>query len=389
MSGDWSVGSDRPLTVTIDGTDWLYGQRAVRRHVVNLVKLVGTFGEGVEYRIFLNRFRKSPYPEKPPIRPNVKLRTLPCPRRLFDRLNGWNLLPVNFIAGSTDIYHAAGANLFRCRARQYLYTMGGLAVFARSDLMPPGYVRQKQALLRSAFTRITHFLAVSETTRNELITLLDIPPERITAIPLGVDEEFKPLDPEESEAELKKEFPLRRPYALYVGGVQSNKNIAGLLKAFSLASRGVLASHQLVLAGPLDPDDRGTTEALARSGLGDRLLLTGTQQGETLVRLYSSADLFVFPSFYEGWTSPPLEAMACGVPVVASRASSIPETVGDAALLVDPGDPEDIARGMVRIVEDEELRSRLRERGFSRAAQFTWKRSICATVELYRKLGSG
>ena len=116
------------------------------------------------------------------------------------------------------------------------------------------------------------------------------------------------------------------------------------------------------------------------------MVLTGHQDGETLVRLYSAADLFVFPSLYEGWTSPPLEAMACGVPVVASRASSLPETVGDAAELVDPLDPADIARGMARVVEDPARRAELRRRGLARAAKFTWERSISATVDLYRRL---
>ncbi len=106
------------------------------------------------------------------------------------------------------------------------------------------------------------------------------------------------------------------------------------------------------------------------------------------MRFYGAADLFVFPTFYEGWTSPPLEAMACGVPVVASNASSVPETVGDAAVLVDPNDPAAIARGMCRVLEDASLRQALTAKGFARAALFTWEKTVKSMVELYARLGA-
>ncbi|HAK97234.1 MAG TPA: glycosyltransferase family 1 protein, partial [Planctomycetes bacterium] len=159
-------------------------------------------------------------------------------------------------------------------------------------------------------------------------------------------------------------------------------------RAFALAARTALARHQLVLVGPTYWIDREIKDAIAAADLGDRILLAGPHAGEDLVRFYAAADLFVFPTFYEGWTSPPLEAMACGIPVVASNASSVPETVGDAAVLVDPNDPADIARGMCRVVEDAALRESLRAKGFARAAMFTWERAIRSTVDLYLRLGA-
>jgi glycosyltransferase involved in cell wall biosynthesis len=377
------------MIVTIDGTDWLYGERAVRRHVVSIVERVGAFGEGIEYRVFLDRFRPSPHGGAPASRPHVRVIAMRCPRRLFDLLNKrLNILPVDRVTGKTDIFHAAGSNTFRCRARQYLYTVGGLAAFVRPDLLDPAYAAAVQNAFRAILPRVTHFLAVSETTRRELMTLFDIPAERITAIPLGVDAEFRPLDPVAAEAGVRSRFPIRRPYALYVGGIQRNKNIVGLIDAFAHASRGALASFQLVLVGPRWGKDPDIEKAVRRAGLGDRLIFTGPQHGETLVQLYAAASLFVFVSFYEGWTSPPLEAMACGVPVVASRASSIPETVGDAALLVDPLDAGEVSAAMTRVIEDQGLAASLRDRGFARVRQFTWDRSVGATVKLYLRLGA-
>ena len=150
-----------------------------------------------------------------------------------------------------------------------------------------------------------------------------------------------------------------------------------------------LARHGLVLVGPTGGLDDEIRDAIAGANLGDRIVLAGPHAGEDLVRFYAAADLFVFPTFYEGWTSPPLEAMACGVPVVASNASSVPETVGDAAVLVDPNDPADMARGMCRAVEDAALRDSLRAKGFARAAMFTWERTVRSTVDLYLRLGAG
>ncbi len=378
------------MIVAIDGTDWLYGERAIRRHVANLVGLAGSFGEDIDYRVFITRFRPSPHGDPPRSRPRVAVTTCWCPPRLFGALNQrWDLFSVDRFTGPADIFHAAGVGLLRCRAREYIATAAGLAVFARPDLLPPAYAAQARTRILRALPHVTHFIAVSETTRREVIELLRVPPERVTAIPLGVDPEFRPVDSEAAAAALRARAPLPRPYVLYVGGIQKNKNIAGLVRAFALAARTALARHSLVLVGPtgwLDDEIRG---AIAAADLGDRILLAGPHAGEDLVRFYAAAHLFVFPTFYEGWTSPPLEAMACGIPVVASNASSVPETVGDAAVLVDPNDPADIARGMCRAAEDAALRESLRAKGFARAARFTWERTVRSTVDLYLRLGAG
>ena len=312
------------------------------------------------------------------------MRSFWCPRRLFDRLNERGLT-VDRVAGPCDIYHAAGTLLFGARARHYVYTVGGIGLFVRPDVMPAEYVRKKQAYLRHHYGRVTHFLAVSETTRRELMEVFDIAPERITAIPLGVDETFRVQDPARARAGLAAAgLDVPRRYVLYVGGIQSNKNIVGLVRAFELAS--ALSDHHLLLVGPCQQLDRDIEEAVARSPARERIRLTGPLAGESLAAVYAAADQFVFPSFYEGWTSPPLEAMACGVPVVASSASSIPETVGDAALLASPDDPAEIAAAMNRLVEDPSLTAELVARGQERAAYYSWDRCIRETVSLYQRL---
>ncbi|MCI0651930.1 MAG: glycosyltransferase family 4 protein [Planctomycetes bacterium] len=375
------------LRVTIDGTDFLYGERAVRRHVVNLLDRVGTFGEPIDYRLFLNEFRPAAHAEELRERPGVQVRRLRCPRRVFDWLNTRAaLLPVDLWTGAADIYHSPGSTLFRARARHYLYTVGGLAVFVRPDVLDPGFAARAQRFLRRAFRRVTHFLAVSETTRKELLEHFALAPEQVTAIPLGVDSIFRPEEPERAARRLAQRFPIRRPYLLYVGGIQRNKNLTGLLEAFDRLAKTALSAHQLVLVGPRAWPYPEFDRALAAWQGTGRVLVTGPLAGADLAAAYAGADLFVFPTFYEGWTSPPLEAMASGVPVVTSGVSSVPETVGNAAVLVDPCDSGAIAAGIREIVESPERRSQLVALGSDRAAQFTWDRCIRRTVDLYLRL---
>lgn len=375
------------MIVAIDGTDWLYGERAIRRHVLNLIQLVGTFGEDFEYRIFINRFRKSPYPELPESRKNVEVLDFYCPQRIFEPLNlRLNLLSVDRILGEVDIFHAAGAKIFRCKARHYIYTAGGIAPFVCPQFLPPRYVEIMCGLINRARQWITHYIAVSEWTKREIVERFGVSPDRVTAIPLGIDPEFQPLDVEESRAYIAERHKISKPYALYVGGIDQRKNTQGLITAFSLLDRQLLENFQLVLVGPVSWPDPSIPEMIKKYGLQDHIVLAGHQSGESLVRFYSAANLFVFPTFYEGWTSPPLEAMACGVPVVASSASSVPETVGKAAVLADPGDPGAIAAAMQRVAGDTRLREDLIRKGLARAKKYTWERCIRATVDLYRRL---
>jgi glycosyltransferase involved in cell wall biosynthesis len=176
-------------------------------------------------------------------------------------------------------------------------------------------------------------------------------------------------------------------YVLYVGSENPRKNMPRLIAAFARLHE-TLPDVRLIKVGSVEHPS--LAEQLRRQvqqlGLADAVLFTNPVSDQDLVAFYNLADLFVFPSLYEGFGLPPLEAMACGAPVVCSNAASLPEVVGDAAITVDPYDVDGLAAAMVRVLTDADLRRQLRERGLARARQFTWERTALETIAVYRQM---
>jgi alpha-1,3-rhamnosyl/mannosyltransferase len=203
-----------------------------------------------------------------------------------------------------------------------------------------------------------------------LIDGLHVDPAKISVVPNGVDKSFKPQPPERI-ARVREALALGdKPYVLCVGSVEPRKNLKGLLAAWSQLPANIRQEYSLVLAGK-----RGRKEVFGDAGLDnvpEGAIFTGYVAQEDLPALYSGAAIFAYPSLYEGFGLPPLEAMASGVPVLTSNNSSIPEVVGDAGVLIDPQEPESIAHGLFRLMSEERLRNTLAQRGMERAKALSW-----------------
>jgi glycosyltransferase involved in cell wall biosynthesis len=272
---------------------------------------------------------------------------------------------------------AVGAQVVHCPA-PYGPRLGGLPlVLSAHDLLPLSrpdlFTRTMTAHMRHVSVRhlrkADRVLCGSDHVRGELVELAGVAPERISVTPYGVDESFRPV-PGESGT----------PYVLCVGTLEPRKNLAGGLRAFQ---RGAPPEARLVIVG----GQGWRNEAFERElgARGDRVTLAGRVSQDELVRLYSGAACFLFPSLAEGFGFPVLEAMACGAPVVTSNTTSLPELAGEAALLVDPTDEEAIADALGRVLEDPGLAQRLRERGLDRSALYSWDACGDATVAAYRE----
>jgi glycosyltransferase involved in cell wall biosynthesis len=236
-------------------------------------------------------------------------------------------------------------------------------------------------LVPGSLRRAQRVIAVSQFTRDDLVDRYGLDPSRVVAIRNGVSPRFHP--DMEAAAETRMAFGLERPFVLFVGALQARKNAPALLEAFArLRGHGDL---ELVLAG----GDRGglheVRERMRELGLGSRVRLLGHVPEAMLPGLYSAAELLVFPSLYEGFGLPALEAMACGTPVCASSTTGLGEAVGGGGLTFDPRSSEEIAECMRRLLEDTALRDGLRTVGLERAAMFTWRRSAEATAAVYRE----
>jgi glycosyltransferase involved in cell wall biosynthesis len=226
-------------------------------------------------------------------------------------------------------------------------------------------------------------MTVSEASKRDILRFFDIPPEKVTVIYNAIDERFlSPPDQERMEL-VRQRYQLNHPFVLYVGNIKPHKNLERLLEAFARVRAAGLDELRLVIIGDELSKYPPLRQAVHRYRLEKYVRFFGFQPYETLASFYRLARVFAFPSLYEGFGLPPLEAMACGTPVVTSDVSSLPEVAGGAALLVDPHDTGSIADGLQRAVTDSALRAELIAKGQARARQFSWAESVAAVHRIY------
>jgi glycosyltransferase involved in cell wall biosynthesis len=230
--------------------------------------------------------------------------------------------------------------------------------------------------------RATMIITVSEAVRAEIHQHLEIPLEKIVAIPSAARKFFSPMEPQKAE-QIRRRLKVRDDFLLYVGTIEPRKNLSLLVRAFEESSLGKERGLQLVLAGKKGWLVDELYDSLKQSPAGRNVEFTGYLNDEELCALYSSCKLFVYPSLYEGFGLPPLEAMACGAPVLASRIPSISEVVGPAAHLVSPHSSRELADAMRELIGNDSFREEVRAAGFSRVAEFSWANTAERTRDVY------
>jgi glycosyltransferase involved in cell wall biosynthesis len=256
-------------------------------------------------------------------------------------------------------------------------------------LMFPQYLPSRLALTyaRASITlasrRATRVLTVSESSKRDILRFVDVPAEKIDVIYNAYDERFGVEPREEDVIRVRERYQLHDEFVLYAGNVKPHKNLERLIQAFDLVRKRGLEHLKLVLIGDEISRYAALRRAVHSHQLHKYVRFLGYLPEETLAVMYRLAGVFVFPSLYEGFGLPPLEAMASGTPVVTSNISSLPEVAGDAAVLVDPYRPEAIADGIERVLCDETLRRDLRAKGLARAQQFSWEASVTRVREIY------
>jgi glycosyltransferase involved in cell wall biosynthesis len=256
-------------------------------------------------------------------------------------------------------------------------------------LMFPQYLPNRLALryarasMALASKRATRVMTVSESSKRDLLRFFDIDPAKIVVIPNAYDERFGIEPREEDVVRVSERYQLHDEFVLYAGNVKPHKNLERLIDAFDLVRKRGLDHLKLVLIGDEISKYAALRRAVHQHQLHKYVRFIGYLPEETLAVMYRLAAVFVFPSLYEGFGLPPLEAMASGTPVVISNASSLPEVAGDAAVLVDPYDPQSIADGIYRVLTDEGLRRELRRRGLPPPRQFSWDQSVRRVREIY------
>lgn len=239
--------------------------------------------------------------------------------------------------------------------------------------------------VEAAVERADHIIAVSESTKNDLVKLLGAPRNKITVVYEAADPLYRPMTRAEALASMRSAFPLPEEFILFVSTIEPRKNIATLLRAYRRLLDSYKVSAGLVLAGATGWLADQIFETVEQLDLQRHVTFLGRVQNGDLVYLYNLARCLAHPAYYEGFGLTPLEAMACGTPVVVSNVSSLPEVVGDAALLIDPNNDEELAVALHRVLTDEALRASLREKGLARARTFSWERTAEETLAVYQR----
>ncbi len=314
-----------------------------------------------------------------------RVKSFPVSDRIINAL--WHRaripLPVQVATGKIDLFHSPDFTLPPTWGCPTVLTVHDLAFLRVPECAYPTLRAYLERVVPRSAKRATRIIAVSESTRHDVVELLGIPPDRVSVVYEGVNARFlRPADPERAGA-LVRAAGVSQPYILSVGTVEPRKNYVRLLEAYArLRERGV--EHSLIIAGRLGWLYEPILARVDALGLQTHVAILQPDDN-TLAALYALADACIFPSLYEGFGIPVLEALAIGAPVACSNASSFPEIVGGAAAMFDPCDVEAMANATERILSDGERRGELAALGPKRASQFSWDRAAEDTVHVYRQ----
>ena len=321
---------------------------------------------------------------------NFEVKELPLPNRLWRVL--WHRLgipvPADLLTGTVDVFHSPDYLLPPVRRGKKVVTVHDLSFLRHPEAAEPSLRAFLCASVPRSVRKADLVLGDSESTRQDVIELLGIDGDRVEVVYPGVDGAFRVIDDQHHLAAVKQLYGLDCPFILNVGTLEPRKNLVTLLDAYAALRRRGL-EHKLVIAGGRGWLYDGVFRRLEELSLEQDVIFLGYVAEEHLPALYSLADLLVFPSLYEGFGLPPLEAMACGTPVITSDSSSLPEVVGKAGLMVPARDADALAEAIATVLADSVLREDLVKQGLSWAAQFTWRAAGEKLLAIYQRLHEG
>jgi glycosyltransferase involved in cell wall biosynthesis len=378
------------MRIGLDVTAALTQGGGIGRYTRELVRALVRLGNGrYAFYLFAARQTKPPaVPDPLPVAPGVYQKTAPLTEPWLYRL--WYRArlpaPVQWVTGPLDLFHSPDFVLPPVAGGiPTLLTVHDLSFVHYPEVYPAVLVNYLNRVVPWSIGRASHVLADSEATRRDLMAIWQVPEAKITVLYSGVDAQFWRKAEVEAITAVRTRYGLAdTPYLLTVGTVQPRKNYQMLIRAFAPIAADW--PHNLIIAGGKGWLTESMLDEVVRQGLEGRVRFIGFVADADLPALYSGADLFLFPSLYEGFGLPLLEAMQCGVPVIASNASSLPEVAGETAVLLSPHDPAAWTDTLQTLLADPLRRERLAADGPARAAQFTWQSAARQLLQLYQTL---
>ena len=360
-----------------------YRRAGVSRYIHNLLTHLDRVDPGGDYTVFLNgrsalslsyRQKRSRLPTN---NPWIRVCWEQC------------LQPLELLAAGIELLHSpvnVQPMFLHCKS---VVTVMDLSFMVFPDSFRPANRFYQRTFTRWSVQRATHLVAISASTAHDLTSFFAVPQERISVTYPGVDAAYRPVMQSDIMDDFRRRRHLPERFIFFVGTLEPRKNLLTLLQAYAQFKRQSDTAHKLVLGGASGWFYQPVLTAVQEMGIGTDVIFPGFIPDNELPLWYNAADVFVYPSVYEGFGLPPLEAMACGVPVIVSDASSLPEVVGEAGLLVDPHEPVEWGNALSLLCKDADLRSELTSRGLARAQEFSWTRMARETISVYRTALSG
>jgi glycosyltransferase involved in cell wall biosynthesis len=364
------------MRVGIDA--WVLGSQigGDETYLRNVIRGLGAVDGASDYTLFLS----PPLPRTQVPGAERMRRVVVWPRNPRVRLPV--TFPLALARTQVDVLHVQYmAPLYPVRT---VVTVHDIAYERYPQFFPPVVTAGLRAVVPMTIRRAATVLTGSEFSKRDIVGRYHVLPEKVVVVPYAADPMFRPLRDEARLAAVRARYGTGESFVLCVGNLQPRKNVKTLIDAYVRLRRAGATRHKLVLAGRNVWLHDETFAAARASGFADELIFTGYTPDEDLVALCNAADLFVYPSIFEGFGLPPLEAMACGTAVITSNTSALPEVVGEAALTVDPLDAEALATAMAAVLSDADLRTWLGAQGLKRAAAFSWETTARTILEVYR-----
>lgn len=266
-------------------------------------------------------------------------------------------------------------------------TIHDLIPYTMPETVGIGYLNRFLKDMPNIIESTKGILTVSEYSKKDILRFFpSFPKDRIYVTPLATNSNFKPIPKEKCKEYLKRNFKLNDPYILYLGGFSSRKNVKELILSFGKVKKELKRPHKLLLGGSIRDEGKILQDLVCYNGLQDDVLFTGYLDDSLLPIFYSGAEAFIYPSLYEGFGLPPLEAMSCKTPVITSNLTSIPEVTRDAAILIDPFNKEDLSSNLLKLLNSEDFKNELSEKGYKRSLQFSWRHTAKATLSAYNDI---
>lgn len=373
------------MKVHIDGKPLFNQKTGIGYYCYNLIEALNSLDSQSKYIATYNtsRIRKNKLvsgPEKYVWYPYTKL------RRHVGTTFPYNLALENFL-GDFDIYHGTAFSVLPTRKAKKVLTVYDAAYKRFPETIEKNNFAFLTEWLPYFIEKSDHILAISESGKEELIHYFNVKPEKISVTYLAADQAYHPIPLEDSYRNVVREkYNLPSQFILYTGTIEPRKNLINLITAYQKVLQRTQCDHSLVLAGGKGWLYDEVFAAVNKLNLQDKVRFLGYVDFHDLPYLYNLAEVFAYVSKYEGFGLPPLEAMQCGTPVLTSNTSSLPEVVGDAAIMVEPANVDEIAEHLEALISNQALREEYSKKGLQRAAQFSWEKTAASTIEAYKKL---